>query len=251
MSDFHPVKPEQHKDLKLDPSLDWSFIAKQHQLEVTVTEAQQAASSFPLFFIKNSETGTTAIAAVTSFVMDSNVLVSEEGEHQLAYVPLAASLRPFALGIDPDDDKKIIPYIDLNCSLVSDAQGEALFENGKATPLFQRYNQHLEQFYHGQIATGEFVQALEKLNLIQDIELEINVPNGKKSTLKGLSHLNEKALNALSEQEQQSLLAKGYFAAIFAMLSSMTQLNRLIQGHSKLGEPIAGINILPITDSQA
>ncbi|REL34406.1 SapC family protein [Thalassotalea euphylliae] len=247
MSDFQPVKPEQHQQLKLDPSLDWEFIARQHQLEVTVTEAQQAASSFPLFFIKNSETGTTSIAAITSFVMDSNVLTDDKGEHQLAYVPLAASLRPFALGIDPDNDKNIIPYLDLASSLVSESQGEALFNDGKATPFFQRYNQQLEQFYLGQLETGKFIKALEALDLIQPIELEITIPSGKKSTLKGLCHLNEKALNALAEQDQQNLLNQGYFAAIFAMLSSMTQLNRLIQGHTKLGEPISGINIVPVT----
>ncbi|REL25634.1 hypothetical protein DXX93_03090 [Thalassotalea euphylliae] len=246
MSDFQPLKPEQHQNLKVKPVVDWEFVAKQHQLEITVTEAQQAASSFPLFFIKNSETGNTFIAAVTSFVMDTNVLVEENGQHQLAYVPLSASLRPFALGLDPENDKSVIPFVDLDSKLVSDDQGEVLFEGDKATPFFQHYNHQLEQYYNGQLATGKFVQALDELGLIQQAELEITMADGQKSTLKGLWNLNEKALNELSIEEQQSLLSQGYFAPIFAMLSSMTQLNRLIHGHIKLGEPIAGVNVNPV-----
>ena len=273
MNNFQPVTPAQHGQLKLKADIDWPFIASQHQLEVTVVEALQAASSFPLFFIEHQDTGVTSIAAITSFVLNTNVLANEKGEHQLAYVPLAASSRPFALGLDPDHDKQVIPFLDLNSQLIvekdTDAEStaaknnesvgsgqtsekqkkpkiEALFDGEQATPYFQRINRQLEQFYHGQVETGKCLKALKELNVIHDVELELSLADGKKSRLTGLQHLNEKRLNALTDAEQKSLLDKGYFSVIYAMLVSLTQLNRLIHGHGKRGDPITGINVKPV-----
>ena len=242
MADFQPINIEQHQHINVKPIIDWQHIAKLHQIEITVVEALQAASSFPLFFIKNSHTGATSISAITSFVVDSNVLVKEDGEHQIAYVPQAISLRPFTLGIDPENEKSIVPYLDIESHLIDD-EGEALFEGDKATPFFQQVNQQLEQLYHGQVATGKYIQDLQALNVIQNIELELSLANGQTSTLKGLSHLSEERLMQLSDEQQKALHDKGYYGPIYAMLSSLTQINRLIQGHAKLGEHVNNVNI--------
>ncbi|NMP30183.1 SapC family protein [Thalassotalea sp. M1531] len=240
---FQPIKPDNNQKTKVKVDVDWPFIASQHQLEVTVNELLQAASSYPLFFIKNSKTGATSVAAITSFAMDSNVLVNENGEHNVAYVPLAARTMPFALGIDPKNEKSIIPFINTESGLVGEEEGELLFDGEQATSYFQQINQQLEQLYHDQITTAAFINELNDLSLIQPIEVELTMANNEKSTLKGLYHLDEEAFNKLTEEKQMSLLSKGYYSGVYAMLSSLTQINRLIQGHVKQGEGIAGVNI--------
>tara|TARA_Y100000034_G_C6856113_1_gene389072 strand:+ start:186 stop:515 length:330 start_codon:yes stop_codon:yes gene_type:complete len=104
-------------------------------------------------------------------------------------------------------------------------------------------NQQLEQLYHEQIASSKFIQALDALSLIQEVELELTLSNNSKSTLKGLYHLNEDAFNKLDNEQQMSLLSEGYYSGVYAMLSSLTQINRLIQGHAKQGEGVTGVNI--------
>lgn len=243
MTNFKPVSIEKHKDLKVLPDIDWKFIANQHQLEVTVSELLQSASSFPLFFVKNPENSATSIMAMTSFVMNDNVLVKEDGDHQIAYIPKAARSLPFNLGLDPENDKSVIPFVDEDSNLIDAENGVSLFEEGSATPYFQKMNQQLEQLYHEQIASSKFIQALDALSLIQEVELELTLSNNSKSTLKGLYHLNEDAFNKLDNEQQMSLLSEGYYSGVYAMLSSLTQINRLIQGHAKQGEGVTGVNI--------
>ncbi|WP_448212838.1 SapC family protein [Colwellia sp. MEBiC06753] len=243
MSDFQAIKPSEHQSLTVSPAIDWAFIANQHHLSVTVNELLQAASSYPLFFIENSETKTMSIAALTSFALNSNVLANDQGEHQLAYIPFAASAMPFALGMDPDNDKNIVPYLNMDSNLVGDENGKQLFENEQPTDYFKKINQQLEQMYYSQVATGKFIKHMKELGVIQAVDLVLSLASGENSTLTGLYYLDEEKLNSLEQAQQTELLAQGYYGPIYAMLSSLTQINRLIQGHAKLGEGIVGVKL--------
>ena len=114
--------------------------------------------------------------------------------------------------------------------------------------------QNLSQYFNDQLLTQNVTDQLVSLNLLQAFDVQVSCTNTDEqvstTTLKGLYNINEEQLMQLSDSDKLALLNNGVLAAVYAMLASISQLNRLIQLHGLQNNSddqpvISGISMRP------
>jgi len=132
----------------------------------------------------------------------------------------------------PKDESTFTIGIDEQASVFSKDEGEALFEEGKASARLSQATAQLELEIKHEIQTHQFSKKVEELGLIRPVDLQVHYLNGRVNTLKGLNTINEVALHELDGEKLIELRKEGFLMPLYAMLTSVYQFNNLIKLHN-------------------
>lgn len=220
-----------HADLKMNPQGVLKVAANQHIINLKVSEVGMAISSFPIFISRISENADWTISAINSFELGSNLFVENDawiGTH----LPIGMQTYPFFLMRSPTDEKNFTIGIDEKSSVFSKQEGEALFENGKASMRLSQATAQLELEVKHDVHTYKFTKKAEELGLIRPMDLQVQYHNGRVNTLKGLNTIDEVALQELDIEKFDELRKESYLLPLYSMLTSIYQFNNLIKLHN-------------------
>lgn len=269
---FEVLSETSHSHVSVVPEIDFSAFAYLTQTSVTVSEFAALSCSFPLFFIKDPQFGSfQSIALLSLDSVESENEVTDttatppatpyfchgDGRY-IASLPASLMLHPFSLVHDPADEARLTMGINTNSQLMQ-PEGLPLFNSdGSPTEYLQTVEQNLSQYFNDQLLTQNVTDQLVSLNLLQAFDVQVSYTNSgtsnneqtRTTTLKGLYNINEEQLMQLGDSDKLALFNNGVLAAVYAMLASISQLNRLIQlhglQHSNNGQPvISGISMRP------
>ncbi|MFT6407050.1 MAG: hypothetical protein ACJAQ6_000460 [Arenicella sp.] len=220
-----------HADLKVDPIGALKVAANQHMINLKVSEVGMAVSSFPVFISRASEKADWNISAINSFEIGDNLFVKDDswtGTH----LPIGMQTYPFFLMRSPNDTKNFTIGIDERSSAFSKDEGEALFEDGKASIRLSQATAQLELEVKHDVHTYKFAKQVEELGLIKPIDLQVQYHNGRVNTLKGLNTIDEVALQELDIEKFDQLRKDSYLLPLYSMSTSIYQFNNLIKLHN-------------------
>jgi hypothetical protein len=142
-------------------------------------------------------------------------------------------------------------FIDENSPLVGN-EGEPLFTaEGEATPFLQNRQQLLADLANSEIASQRFTKALTDMDLLQAMQIHIEYVSGERRTLNGIITINEKKLAELADDKVLELHKAGFLAPIYTMLTSLGQLNRLVQLSANTDKPIKAMQLALETKNEA
>lgn len=223
-----------HKNLKVNRTY-----APGHGYDVNVARAYpaefgQLQREYPLFFVKNSETGHFEPTALLGFSSDENLFLGD-GHWQAACVPLTIERQPLLIGFQNQVSDGVpvrvpVVHIDLDHPSVSDTDGEPLFlPHGGESPLLERMTSVLKTIHDGLEAIESLSQTLVGLELIESLSLEIRFADDSKHTLSGLFTINEEKLAGLGGNALEVLHKKGHLRDVYMMIASLPNLEGLIQ----------------------
>jgi len=244
MANIVPVKKEQHQNLKIANKRNLAHAAGQHIVPVNAREFAQASTSFPVVLVQDPDSKRFRSVIMLGLEGGENLFYSDDKWHGL-YVPQSIGMAPFGLGLDPEKEKTLTTCVDLDSPFVGEDKDQALFDaEGNDTEFFKNVQDSLGQLYDNEVASEKFVQEVVDKDLLQELELTIAFASGEKKKLTGIFTLNEKKLQALSDEQVLDFHKRGMFVPIYAMLGSIGQVNRLIQLHNDHSEQkISGIQI--------
>lgn len=222
-----------HQQLKVKKNAAMQNASNMHVLNLRVAEIAKAASSFPVFVSKHNHDGSLAISALTSIVPGTNTFISE-GQWQPLYQPISVRSFPFYLMQSPKDDKSYTIGIFEDSDAFSLSEGEALFEeNGRASLYLTEQTKLIEASINDDIQTHQFLNRLDELGLIKSIDLVVQFDSGESQVIKGLSTINEDAMQSLKGESLEELHQTGYLGAIHALLISVFQINQLVRSNNQ------------------
>ncbi|GGO68874.1 SapC family protein [Bowmanella pacifica] len=233
---------EAHKGLKVkqDPTL--AHGKSSHLIGVSLREFARASSAVPLVLIKDESSERYYVAGLYGLNEGVNLYYSDEG-WQSHFAPLNLQRYPF--DVRPNGEQLSI-FIDKDSELVGEAEGFDLFkEDGSVSEYLETRQRLLTDLVNSENLTQEFVKQLVDLDLVDEIRLGIRYANGEQRQLVGLNSISEEKLMKLDDEQVLKLHRSGFLGAMYAMLSSMGQLNRLVQFSQKTDNPIASIQMLP------
>ena len=231
-TNFQPLHNETHKSVKIGKVKDVSDLKDQHALGLVVQEFAQASGEFPVVFLKDTKADKFFPIAMMGMEQGTNLFVTEDGKWDSNYMPARYTHKPLSVIPHQDDKNKFAIAIDLDSPLVND-EGDALFDDeGKETEHLTKRKESLISYIEQEQVTIAFIEAIDKLELIQPRNLKVNV-KGKEISLNGIYMVDEKKLNELSDEDYIELRKKGYIAAIYAQLSSINQINKLVERQAK------------------
>jgi hypothetical protein len=185
------------------------------------SEFAAIATSYPIFFV---ETGGSLIPVALMGLSDSdNLFVEADGVWSGGYVPAAFRRYPFT--VRPNEQGAPVLFIDDQCGLLSDSEGEPLFGTDEQSDLASPVGQALvtiTQMDTQTAPTRALVAKIAETGIIQPITVAVDPSEAEKS-LSGLHAINEAGLNALSDETFAELRRAGALLAIYAHLVSLGQ----------------------------
>lgn len=223
-----PIRPlnfVDHGKVKINPSRHFAHVENEQIVPLIVHEFASTAAEMPIVFVKNPETGEFTPVAVLGFEKGENLFYGQTWRG--SYIPAVIMHHPFALMPAQDDPEQMQLIISETDEVLNGTEGEALFEeSGEETAYLEQRKNALGKYFENTFVTKGFVNFLvEKALLVeQTLNLEIN---GQKRQLSGIHLIDEKKLNALSDEDFLAMKKRGYLSPIYAHLLSMQQFNQL------------------------
>ncbi len=228
MSNISPLNNQVHKRLKVKTSNDFSRFKSQHLIPVLAQDFVLLATEFPLIFVKNSETEKFLPVAMMGLRNGVN-LYCQDSTWSANVFPLGFSNAPFSLAKHDKKEDEAMVCIDTASNLVSDGDGEALFDDqGRQTP-------YLKQRAEALLKVAEFTEQITAItNLFSELDLLISkqltvklAVEDEPFVINGAYIIDEQKLNLLSKDAFADLRSKGLLPLIYAHLGSLHQITRL------------------------
>lgn len=224
-----PVKKEQHQNIKVATQRNLAHVENQHIVPVTAHEYAQAATSFPVVLVKDPEAEQYRSVAMLGLEAGENLFYSDDKWHAV-YVPQSISMIPFGIGLDPEKENTLTTCIDMDSPFIGEDKEQAIFDaEGNESDYYKSVQESLGRQYENEIMTDKFVKELLKHDLLLELELNIALSSGENKKLVGLYGIDEKKLQALSDENILDFHKRGLFVPIHSMLGSIGQINRLAQ----------------------
>lgn len=229
MSKLIPLSPSEHKNTFIDPAQAINDFRTAQVVRLRVTEVGNAGCCLPVLFTKDPLHGFWDVSALTSLEPESNLFIGND-QWQCVYSPLAIRTHPIRLAKFENNDDVALA---LRTEDISES-GTLLYDDkGHQSDYLKAIEQMLHEDLSGASATQAFCRHLLSLELIQPINIKVLYQDGRSRTLEGLYTLDQEKVSALDDSSLLELQKRGYLMAIHSMLTSLFQLNRLIQRHNE------------------
>ncbi|MCO1332935.1 SapC family protein [Microbulbifer sp. OS29] len=204
-----------------------------HICTVSLAEFNPLARACPIIFTASKETGRLESCALLGVKPGQN-LFWQNGEWQGDYIPSAIRNHPFYLRYKPGDFTSAYVCVDTSQLLLGEgrAEGVDLFDDKGEPSQYLLETQHRLKVMHARrLQDWEFVSCLQKLGLLQEKVILVDLPGNTKHKLKGAFCISEERLGKLAQAEFLSLRNKGYLPYIYAHLFSLQQSSKLSALH--------------------
>jgi hypothetical protein len=249
MANITPIKKETHKNIKIAAKRDLLHVANQHIAPITAPEYAQAATSYPVVLVKDQDSDRYRSVVMLGLEAGEN-LYHKENSWNAVYIPQSIAMAPFSLGLDPEKEKTLTACVDLDSNFVGEDKEHELYDaEGNDTEFFKGVQDSLGRLYDNEIMNEKFIKELLDNDLLMELELNIGFASGESKKLVGLFGIDEKKLQALSDDQVLNFHKRGLFIPIHAMLGSTGQINRLAQlrNESESTAKVNAIRFAPVT----
>lgn len=237
---YVPLDKEKHKALRVKLSNDFAHAKDAHLAAASLREYAQIASCMPIMFVTDPTSNSTHTVAMLGIEQGVNLFMKDD-KWTGHVVPLNVQRYPF--DVRPDGEKLGV-YIDDACDLVGEKEGELLFnEDGTPSPFLDNRQQLLSDLANSEIATQNFVKKVVELELLEPVVINVKYADGTQRNVNGIKTINESKLKGLSDETVLELHKAGYLGAMYAILMSLGQLNRIVQLNAGSENPISGLRL--------
>jgi hypothetical protein len=235
---YIPLDKNKHKDTRVKVNNNFAHAKDSHLAAASIREYAQLASCMPIIFIKDPKSDTTHSIAMLGIEQGVNLFMQDD-KWSGHVVPLNIQRYPF--DVRPDGDKLGV-FIDENSDLVG-TEGEPLFTEGDASPFLDNRQKLLSDLANSEMATRDFVKKIEELDLLDSIVIRVQYANGQQRNINGMQTISEKRLQALDTDTVADLHKSGFLGAMYAVLMSLGQLNRLVQLTQSSENPVKALQL--------
>lgn len=217
-----------HKNLRIKSTTRFEYMYNRNMVPLVASEFMSAAINFPIFFIKEANTAEFKAAALLGFEQDENLYFTPE-QLRTSYLPKNVQRYPFVLVAENADAENFAIGFDASSDLVNETEGYRIFdENGEPSKEFQSLTNFLSDIMTKEQATKNFIDCLIDNDLIHEASISLSFGEQGKTNLNGVYKVNEERLNELEPELLTELYEKKYLAAIYAHLTSLGQLQKMV-----------------------
>ncbi|NVK30406.1 MAG: SapC family protein [Gammaproteobacteria bacterium] len=223
------VSNEMHGAKKLKKVESFDFASNFHIASVMVHEFGRAATIFPVVFLEDPRTDGFRPVVLLGLEADKNLFVKQDGSWAASYVPAILRRYPFTLAKTEEDGNRYAICVDSDSELLSDSDGQPLFnDDGTPSSTMENVKNFLGELQQMEIISEAFTKKLAELNLFTPLNMSVR-DNANVKNITGCYVINEERLKSLSDEKFLELRKLNYLAPIFAHLTSLAQVERLVQ----------------------
>ena len=95
--------------------------------------------------------------------------------------------------------------------------------------------------------TQRFIKQVLELDLLEEIQIRLVYASGQQRNVTGMMSINEKKLLELPEDKVMELHKSGFLGAMYAIMMSLGQLNRLVELSKDTDNPIQTMQLSSVS----
>ncbi|HEV2677612.1 MAG TPA: SapC family protein [Aliidongia sp.] len=209
---------EIHANLKLDTNSGFEFAARAHLVPITISEFRYVARQYPIIF---SSGAIPMPFAVLGLREGTNLMVGADNQwRNRTYIPGAIHTYPFILLPISKDSDEISLVVDPGAKCLGDT-GEALFADGKPTPVLNRIIELTQTFRAGMIRTIAFGKMLAEHKMVEARGVELTLQDGSKFRVDNFLTLSPGKIDEAANNIFLRWRKEGWILPMFQYLQSM------------------------------
>lgn len=222
-----------HKDLRVVTRFGAEFGDAMGMVPAFPTEFAELQREYPIFFRKDPASGQFQSVALLGFDKEENLFL--QGDRWSAgYLPGVIARGPFLIGfqeqqVDGQLRREPVIHVDMEHARVGQGEGEPVFlPQGGNSPYLQHIITILRGINDGVEAGRVMFAALDRLELIQPISLDVRFDATHSVNLTGLYGIDRDRLAALDAEALHGLHRDGWLEGVYLILASLNNMRRLI-----------------------
>ena len=221
------LNAQAHRDLKLGPGKGgFGFARKANSVLLAAVEFAEAAKEYPIVFARLADG--YAPVVLLGMRQDENLFVDADGQWRADYIPAFVRRYPFVVAEIPGSDQMAV-CIDEACPDYGAPDGEALFDaEGKPGQRLQSIIAFLQDYQDQLVRTSALVRQLADNGLLQEMTAQFTLPSGENLRLSGLHVIDERKLQALSDDQALQLFRSGALAMVYFHLASLVNTRKFL-----------------------
>jgi hypothetical protein len=222
-----------HKELRVITRYGKEFGDNVATAIVVPTEFADVQREYPIFFRKDPATGEYSALALMGLQQDENLYLGPKG-WEADYIPGVVARGPFFIGyqrreVNGKVENAPVVHVDLDSPRVNKTEGEAVFTaQGTNTRYLDNIAALLNAVNLGLEVAKPMFEAFIAAELIEPVQLEVTVNSEEQFNLTGLYTISREKLASLDADTLFKLHRAGYLQAAFLVVSSMANVQRLI-----------------------
>ncbi|MFM5916536.1 MAG: SapC family protein [Novosphingobium sp.] len=230
MTNHQILNPADHGTLRIDTGAGSSLGDGVMASLVVPKEFRRLACEYPILFRYDAETRMFGALALFGFEPGENLYL-EELRWNATCRPLAMSVQPFLVGRSQDGSGPSQVHIDMAHPRISTSgEGMRVFDDaGQQTPYLEEMTRQLGSLDEGYRASGEFLAALARFELLEPFSMDVTLDSGAMHRLVGYHLIDETKLAALEPGALAELHAAGHLEPIYMALASLGNLAKLVR----------------------
>ena len=226
-----PITLERHGKKRIKTIENFEFAKNINMASVMVHEFSRAASIYPIVFVEDKGKDQFKPVVLLGLEEWENLFIQDD-KWQASYIPAIIRRYPFALAKTGEEGRFTV-CIDEESELVNEKEGQTLFNvNGEPDELMDRVKRYLAELQQMDKFTEEFCKYLTEKNMFTPLNMKVRIGNELRNITGGYI-INEERLNSLSDETFLEMRAKKYIPVAYAHLSSLSQIERLLNFKEK------------------
>jgi hypothetical protein len=227
-----------HKDLRVITRYSAEFGDNVATAMIVPTEFADVQREYPIFFRKDPDTGAYISIALLGLQKDENLYLDEKGWNA-DYVPGVVARGPFFIGFQTREvngkvEQAPVVHVDIEHPRLSKSEGEPVFnEQGGNTRYLDQIANLLNGINLGLEVSKPMYEAFAAADLFEPVQLEVKVNADEQFNLTGMHTIHRDKLANLDADTLFRLHRAGYLQSAFLAVSSISNVQRLIEMKSR------------------
>jgi len=238
-----PLQNDKHSNLKLTESGDYTRYKDMHLIPIIAQDFFTLGAEFPVVFVKDSG-GEQFVPVAIMGLREGHNLYCQTEEWKGQVVPVRFNNAPFSIMRVDDKSDQLVVLVDEESPMLSETEGTPLFkEDGEKTEYLEQRIENIVKTAQQTVQVEGICKIFKEKDLLATQQLKLQHRQDLPAyNIDGVYTIDEKKLNALSDEDYLDLRKQGMIPLIYAHLSSLQQLRRISEmqySADKAGETAA------------
>lgn len=219
------LNKSEHSEKGLVRKRNFSFARKMLLLQLSTFELEVAVNSIPVVF--SDVNGKFKVFGLFGIERGQNLFVDPDGNWLAGFVPACLQVFPFRIGT-LQGQKHVLTFLEDSDLIVSREVGEPLFnDKGGHSDIVRKLLEQLTKIENSNQLIEIACSMMSEFNLLEDLKISIQKPDGKVTELSGLKKINLENFNKLEDSKLIELRKVRGLEIIFAHLFSTQNFAKL------------------------
>jgi hypothetical protein len=219
-----------HGDLRCQMGFGAAFGDAVNRMQLFPAEFAEAQRHHPIVFAPDQD-GRLSAMVLLGFDRGENLHLGADGWGE-SYIPVVRRRGPFSVSVKADAsgaESEMLVEVDLADPRIGTMAGEPLFRpHGGNSAFLETVTEALLTLYEGAQAAPLFMEALVEQDLLREVQIEIDLGEGKSISIPGHFVIDENQFAKLGAAELKALRDGGYLVPIIHAMGSIANIQRLV-----------------------